>query len=89
MKNAITGFFGNANSMYYLAPQLLNQGTIQGHCHVVAQKLSDDGKTVPDPTKFQFFKGINTAATPGTNVGFNCTNYLINHTFHIDCQREN
>ena len=66
MANVITGFFGNANSMYYLAPQLLNQGTVQGHCHVVAQKL--DGNGVPDPKSFQFFKGINTAAKPGTNV---------------------
>lgn len=71
MANVITGFFGNANSMYYLAPQLLNQGTVQGHCHVVAQKL--DGNGVPDPKSFQFFKGINTAAKPGTNV---CVTHL-------------
>ena len=70
LKNVITGFFGNANTMYYLAPQLLKSGTVQGHCHVVAQILDDNPNQVPDPQKFQFFKGIETVAEPGTNVSF-------------------
>ena len=89
MSNVITGFFGNANTMYYLAPQLLNKGTIQGHCHVVAQKLSDAGdSTVLDPTSFQFFKGINTAAKPGTNVElFSVLTFTLTYLSCVDYQR--
>lgn len=62
-----TGFFTNAAASYFAAPQQLNgQGQIQGHSHVVIEKLSALDQTTPtDPTKFAFFKGLNAAANKG------------------------
>ncbi|KAG9248226.1 hypothetical protein BJ878DRAFT_413206 [Calycina marina] len=56
------GFFTNAASTYYSAPQDLdNSGKIIGHTHVTIQDMgSSMTPTTPlDPTKFAFFKGIN------------------------------
>jgi hypothetical protein len=67
ISNMETGFFVNAESNYFAAPQFLNQkGQIQGHSHVVIEQLSAiDQTTVTDPTKFVFFKGLNSAAKNG------------------------
>ncbi|PHH63527.1 hypothetical protein CDD81_5714 [Ophiocordyceps australis] len=62
--NLQAGFFTNATSTYYSAPQDLNRnGVVIGHTHVTVQ---DTGRTVNpksplDPTQFAFFKGINDA----------------------------
>lgn len=62
-----TGHFVNAQENYFSAPQQLNnQGQIQGHSHVVIEKLDSLSQTTPtDPTKFAFFKGLNDAAVNG------------------------
>ena len=62
-----TGNFVNAESNYFAAPQQLNaQGQIVGHSHVVVEQLSAIDQTTPtDPTKFAFFKGLNSAAQNG------------------------
>jgi hypothetical protein len=62
-----TGHFVNAQENYFSAPQQLNnQGQIQGHSHVVIEKLDSLSQTTPtDPTKFAFFKGLNDAAVKG------------------------
>lgn len=66
IKNMATGFFVNANTNYFAAPQFLKQGKIQGHSHVVIEQLSSITQTtVTDPTKFVFFKGLNNAAQGG------------------------
>ncbi|KAJ3267788.1 hypothetical protein HDV01_004031, partial [Terramyces sp. JEL0728] len=59
--NLVSGFFSDANKQYYLAPQTLNAGNVQGHQHITVEKL--DGTNTLDPKKFAFFKGINDAAT--------------------------
>ena len=62
-----TGNFVNAQSNYFSAPQQLNaQGQIVGHSHVVVEQLSAIDQTTPtDPTKFAFFKGLNSPAQNG------------------------
>jgi len=67
VNNFATGFFVNAQQNYFAAPQQVNaQGLIQGHSHVVVEALSALDQTTPtDPTKFFFFKGMNTAAVGG------------------------
>jgi transcription initiation factor TFIID subunit 15 len=53
------GFFTNADTTYYSAPQKVGQnGLINGHTHVVIQTLESQTQP-PDPTKFAFFEGIN------------------------------
>ncbi|KAI0819585.1 hypothetical protein BC628DRAFT_1332503 [Trametes gibbosa] len=61
INNLETGHFVNANSNYFSAPQVVNaQGNIQGHSHVVIEQLTSLDQTTPtDPSKFQFFKGLN------------------------------
>jgi hypothetical protein len=68
LNNLQAGTFTNAETTYYMAPQQLNaQGIIIGHTHFVIQALSgslaDTG--IPDPTKFAFFKGVNTPQSNG------------------------
>jgi len=65
--NMETGSFANAQTNYFAAPQKLNaQGLIQGHSHVVIQKLSSVTQTTPlDPQGFDFFLGLNSAAANG------------------------
>ncbi|KAI0628207.1 hypothetical protein C8Q77DRAFT_479082 [Trametes polyzona] len=67
IKNLETGHFTNAQQNYFAAPQVLNaQGLIQGHSHVVIEKLDSLDQTTPtDPTKFAFFKGLNDKAANG------------------------
>ncbi|KAG5643112.1 hypothetical protein DXG03_001538 [Asterophora parasitica] len=67
IQNLQTGFFVNAQSNYFAAPQQLNgQGQIQGHSHVVVEQLTAlDQGTPTDPKKFAFFKGLNAAAAGG------------------------
>ncbi|KAF9015384.1 hypothetical protein BDQ17DRAFT_38587 [Cyathus striatus] len=67
IKNLQTGSFTNAQQNYFAAPQQLNgQGTIIGHSHVVAERLSSLDQTTPtDPKVFAFFKGLNAAAQNG------------------------
>lgn len=65
--NMETGFFVNAQSNYFAAPQQLNNGgQIKGHSHVVIEKLDSLDQTRPtDPKTFAFFKGLNGAAQNG------------------------
>jgi len=65
--NMQTGFFVNAQKNYFAAPQVLNaQGQIQGHSHVVIEKITSLQQTDPtNPRVFAFFKGLNAAAVGG------------------------
>ena len=66
--NLVTGHFTNAATTYYSAPQQIDAATknIIGHQHVVIQKMTALDQTTPlDPTKFDFFKGINGVAQGG------------------------
>jgi len=67
INNLDAGFFVNAQSNYFAAPQVLNgQGLIQGHSHVVVEAISAlDQTTTTDPKKFAFFKGLNNKAVGG------------------------
>jgi len=67
VSNFQTGAFVNAQENYFSAPQQVNgQGQIIGHSHVVVEQLSAlDQTTTTDPTKFAFFKGLNSAAVGG------------------------
>ncbi|KAI0374556.1 hypothetical protein BV20DRAFT_961760 [Pilatotrama ljubarskyi] len=63
-----TGHFTNAQENYFAAPQVVNaQGDIQGHSHVVIDKLTALDQTTPtDPLNgFVFFKGLNDVAENG------------------------
>ncbi|KAF9878236.1 hypothetical protein CkaCkLH20_04274 [Colletotrichum karsti] len=57
------GNFVNPTTNYYTAPQDLDgNGDIIGHCHVTVQDIGSlTATTVPDPSKFAFFKGIDDA----------------------------
>jgi hypothetical protein len=68
IQNLETGFFVNAQQNYFSAPQQVNaQGIIQGHSHVVMQKLDSlDQTTIADPERFEFFKGLNAPAQGGS-----------------------
>jgi hypothetical protein len=67
IQNMQTGFFANAQKNYFAAPQVLNaQGQIQGHSHIVIEKIDSLQQTLPtDPQVFAFFKGLNAAAVAG------------------------
>lgn len=67
ISNMATGNFVNAQQNFFAAPQQLSgQGTILGHSHVVVESLTSLTQTTPtDPTKFAFFKGLNSAASGG------------------------
>ena len=62
-----TGHFVNAAENYFAAPQQVNsQGDIQGHSHIVIEKLNALDQTEPtDPNTFAFFKGLNEVAQGG------------------------
>ena len=72
------GHFTNPDTNFYGAPQRLNAGNdIIGHPHFVIEKLSSVTSTDPsDPSKFVFFKGVNTAADRDGNVSINMTGGL-------------
>ncbi|KAJ3278291.1 hypothetical protein HK104_002468 [Borealophlyctis nickersoniae] len=62
VSNLDTGFFSDPNTQYYLTPQTLSSnGLIQGHSHVTIQKLNSN-TSPPDPTQFDFFKGLDEQA---------------------------
>lgn len=67
ISNLDTGFFVNADENYFAAPQVTGStGNIQGHSHIVIEKLDSLTQTTPtDPTTFQFFKGLNDPAANG------------------------
>lgn len=68
LKHLETGHFTNAQETYFSAPQQVNKaGDIQGHSHVVIEKLTSITQTEPtDPGKFAFFKGLNAGGNPLT-----------------------
>ena len=78
IKNLDTGFFTNADTNYFAAPQQLNgQGQIQGHSHIVIEALDSLNQTTPtDPTKFAFFQGINSKADSKGQLYANVTGGL-------------
>jgi hypothetical protein len=67
VSNFETGHFVNAAENYFSAPQQVNSaGDVQGHSHVVIEAISSLGQTNPtDPTRFAFFKGLNSPAQGG------------------------
>ncbi|KAI0344099.1 hypothetical protein BDW22DRAFT_1128093 [Trametopsis cervina] len=68
INNLETGNFVNANENYFSAPQQTDPatGNIKGHSHIVIEKLTSLSQTKPlDPTKFDFFKGLNGKAQGG------------------------
>ncbi|KAH7912983.1 hypothetical protein BJ138DRAFT_1124720 [Hygrophoropsis aurantiaca] len=65
IKGIETGFFVNADTNYFAAPQQVDStsGQIKGHSHIVIEALSSLSQTTPtDPTKFAFFLGLNSKA---------------------------
>ena len=78
IKHLEAGHFTNTETTYYAAPQRLNSANdIIGHPHFVIEKLSSVTSTVPpDPSKFVYFKGVNTAADRDGNVSVNMTDGL-------------
>ncbi|KAL4068379.1 hypothetical protein V8B97DRAFT_1975370 [Scleroderma yunnanense] len=74
-----TGFFVNADTNYYAAPQQLNMttGNIMGHSHVVIEQLDNLTQATPtDPTKFAFFAGLNGQADQNGLLYTNVTSGL-------------
>jgi len=69
------GTFTNAQKTYFANPQKLNaQGQIIGHTHVVMETIDSlTTTTVTDPTKFFFFKGVNTGQDAQGNVAVDVT----------------
>jgi hypothetical protein len=67
INNLETGFFVNAQQNYFAAPAYANAaGILQGHSHVVIQKIEALETTqVSNPEDFAFFKGFNAAANNG------------------------
>ena len=67
INNLETGHFTNPATTFHMAPQVVNDaGLIKGHSHVVIEQLSSlTQTTVTDPTKFAFFKGLNSVAANG------------------------
>ncbi|KAJ6626937.1 hypothetical protein B0H10DRAFT_466332 [Mycena sp. CBHHK59/15] len=65
--NFHTGVFTNAQKTYFAAPQTLDgSGLIIGHSHMVIEALTAIDQIEPNnPTKFTFFKGVDTAAVNG------------------------
>ena len=64
INNLQAGFFTNATSTYYSAPQDLNgNGQVIGHTHVTVQDLGNslNPQQPLDASVFTFFKGINDA----------------------------
>jgi len=67
VNNLATGSFVNPHANYHAAPQQLDgSGRIQGHSHVVIDRLSAlDQVTPTDPTLFAFFSALNAPAVDG------------------------
>ncbi|EGG09545.1 uncharacterized protein MELLADRAFT_95948 [Melampsora larici-populina 98AG31] len=79
IKNMVTGKFTNPTNTYFSAPQQISPKSKQviGHAHVVIQKIStlNSTKTV-NPTKFSFFKGIDTSVGKDNTSFVEVTNGL-------------
>lgn len=79
IKNMVTGKFTNPANTYFSAPQQISAETKQviGHAHLVIQKISalNSTKTV-NPTRFSFFKGIDTSVGPDNTSTVEVTNGL-------------
>ena len=55
-RNLAAGFFSNATTQYYVAPQTLGRaGTVQGHQHITIQSID----SLHSAADFVFFKGFN------------------------------
>ncbi|KAI0729723.1 hypothetical protein C8Q72DRAFT_298248 [Fomitopsis betulina] len=67
IQNINTGFFVNPNTNFFAAPQALGSNNlVNGHSHVVIEAIDSLTSTSPtDPTKFNFFKGLNDVAENG------------------------
>jgi len=65
--NMETGNFVDADTNYFAAPQTVNSaGLIVAHSHIVVSSINGLQDTVPsNPSKFNFFKGLNDAAVDG------------------------
>ncbi|KAI5790022.1 hypothetical protein FPQ18DRAFT_40325 [Pyronema domesticum] len=71
VRNFVPGSFTNPDTTYYSAPQMLKDGKVLGHVHIVIQKLGDDNWAATnalDATGFAFFKGINDAGDGNGNL---------------------
>ncbi|KAI5817541.1 hypothetical protein BZA77DRAFT_35495 [Pyronema omphalodes] len=71
VRNFIPGSFTNPASTYYSAPQILKDGKVVGHVHIVIQKLGDNNwstTTAPDANTFAFFKGLSDAGDGNGNL---------------------
>ncbi|CAG8790367.1 18892_t:CDS:1, partial [Racocetra fulgida] len=60
-----TGHFSNPEKEYYLLPQTLDNGIIEGHSHIVIQPLRSEDDA-PDARDFVAFEGLNSVANKGT-----------------------
>jgi len=62
IKHLDAGHFTNPDKNYFAAPQQLNaQDDVMGHTHFVIESLPAIDSTDPlDPSKFKFFKGVDT-----------------------------
>lgn len=67
VNNFDTGYFSNSETNFLAAPQTVNSnGIVQGHSHITIEAVPSYMSEDPlDPTRFTFFKAINTAASNG------------------------
>lgn len=86
VKGIETGFFVNADTNYFAAPQQTDptSGQIQGHAHFVIEALQSLTQTTPtDPTKFAFFLGLNGKADAKGQLYANVTGGLPEGTYKM------
>ncbi|KAG1834627.1 hypothetical protein DFJ58DRAFT_691511 [Suillus subalutaceus] len=86
VKQLQTGFFVNADTNYFSAPQQIDptSGQIQGHAHFVIEALQSLTQTTPtDPTKFAFFLGLNGKADANGQLYANVTGGLPEGTYKM------
>ncbi|KAG2370233.1 hypothetical protein BDR07DRAFT_1265297 [Suillus spraguei] len=86
VKGIETGFFVNADTNYFAAPQQTDptSGQIQGHAHFVIEVLQSLTQTTPtDPTKFAFFLGLNGKADAKGQLYANVTGGLPEGTYKM------
>lgn len=86
VKGIQTGFFVNADTNYFAAPQQTDptSGQIQGHAHFVIEALQSLTQTTPtDPTKFSFFVGLNGKADAKGQLYANVTGGLPEGTYKM------
>ncbi|KAG2142542.1 hypothetical protein BD769DRAFT_1568337 [Suillus cothurnatus] len=81
-----TGFFVNADTNYFSAPQQIDptSGQIQGHAHFVIEALESLTQTTPtNPNKFAFFLGLNGKADAKGQLYANVTGGLPEGTYRM------